>query len=652
MLANRTYFPPPKSDASCQLCQDLRIRREDEHSGFLGVPLWKMADSARRGCFICRVLLEAVLELTKDFVVPEHLPGKEIIGFTIRSEATVNEAPGLMRRVPAPLSLVLQTEYSQVAELEVFCLEDKPTKWQLLGPGRHVHQDASQSDCIALVKSWINNCVESHTECARLSASDPVMPDRLVYVGKDFARPYLYINSPAARGKYAALSHCWGGKISQSLRKNTLPEFVEHIPSAALPLTFQHAIEVCQNLGIEYLWIDSLCIIQDKKDDWLVQSAKMYEYYSNSWVTIATDGAADSAQGFLRDPNRVSKVMRFDCPGPNDDPSGSTIYIRRKGIPLGFDTFAHHVWNAPRQSALSYRGWTLQESILSPRILHYTAEEVTFECRTESRCECQLRAHSKDTAVSVKMAIQTAPFNSKWAMVVDHYSSRDLTEQSDKLTAISGVARSMQPQTSSLYWAGLWSGDFPAALLWMVYDYDGFERPRTSRRIGEYQAPSWSWASVTGRVILANPEVYPDADADFEILGVHLVTLGGDPYGALKEASIKVRGYLAPVDVGLSSAEARHQPRPQDRFKIASESGADSREEDFGVFPDVYSAEEEIVPGQRYWVLLVGGSGSGILLSKDPTKPCCYSRVGRVDARLPGYQRLKAICTRQDLELL
>ncbi|RDW64342.1 HET domain-containing protein [Aspergillus mulundensis] len=650
MLANRTYFPPPPSNASCQLCQDLRIRGDEEGSGFLGMPLWKMDDSARKGCFICRMLLQAVMELTQDFVVPSHLPGKEIIGFTIRSEAVIDSASESKRRLPAPLSLVLQTEYSQVAELEVYCLEDKPAKWPLIGPARHVHQDASQDRCIALAMDWITNCVENHTECARSSASDPVMPDRLVCVGKDLPRPYLYLNNPAARGKYATLSHCWGGKISQSLRKSTLPEFVEQIPSTALPLTFQHAIEVCQNLGIEYLWIDSLCIMQDEKEDWLAQSAKMYEYYSDSWVTIATDGAADSQQGFLRDPNRVSNssVKRFECPGSNGESSESAVFIRRKGAPLGFDTFAHHVWNAPRQSALSYRGWTLQESILSPRILHYTAEEVTFECRTESRCECQLRPHN-NAATPVKMAIQTAPFNRKWAMVVDHYSSRDLTDQSDKLTAISGVARSMQSQTPSSYWAGLWSGDFPAALLWMVYDYDGFERARSSARIRAYQAPTWSWASVTGRVILASPEVY--SHSDLEILDVCLVPLGGDPYGALKEASIKVRGYLAPVEVRLSSIENGDRPRPQDRFKITSLAGC--KEEDFGVFPDVDSAEGEIVSGQPYWVLLVGGSGrSGILLSRDHTSISCYRRVGRVDARLPGYEGLKEISTWQDFELI
>jgi hypothetical protein len=115
MLVNGTYLRRPETQASCQLCQDLRIRREEEDSGFLGMPLWKMDESARNGCLICRILLEAVIELTRGFVVPSHLLGKEIVGFTIRSECSVEDGVAKpSRRVPSPLSLVLQTEYTQL----------------------------------------------------------------------------------------------------------------------------------------------------------------------------------------------------------------------------------------------------------------------------------------------------------------------------------------------------------------------------------------------------------------------------------------------------------------------------------------------------------------------------------------------------------
>ncbi|KAL4778822.1 hypothetical protein BJX76DRAFT_362365 [Aspergillus varians] len=410
-----------------------------------------------------------------------------------------------------------------------------------------------------------------------------------------------------------------------------------------MPLTFMDAVEVCRCLGIEFLWVDSLCIMQDSENDWLTQSGKMCEYYSNSWITIAADGAADSTQGFLRDQKRKLNVRRFECPG--EDGGLSQICVRRKGGNI--DTFHHHVWSGPQQSALTYRGWTLQESILSPRILHYTAEEVTWECLVESRCECQVQPHSLN---GLKMEIQNVSFNRKWSMIIDHYSHRNLTDQTDKLIAISGLARLLQAQTTSSYFAGLWSDQFPEALLWMTYDYNGFEKYRPSQRILQYQAPTWSWASVTGRIILASSST--SFVSDLEIVNISVVPLGKDLYGPLKGASIIARGYIAPVTVVDSSSGV--SARPKDKFQILSQTKFQGEYLGGAVIADVHGTNEEIHPEQPYWVLFIGHSvsWSGLLLSKDHTSCSSYRRVGRLDGEYTDYPKWMTLATREEIELV
>lgn len=123
MLLNRKYLPPPKSKASCQLYQDLRIRQDDEEHGFLGIPLSHLAAAANSGCFICRIFQEAVTEFVKNFQFPPHIPVQDFVGFTIRSKGVREK--GSSKFQPTSLSLVMQTETWQVLELEVYCPEGK-----------------------------------------------------------------------------------------------------------------------------------------------------------------------------------------------------------------------------------------------------------------------------------------------------------------------------------------------------------------------------------------------------------------------------------------------------------------------------------------------------------------------------------------------
>jgi len=475
------------------------------------------------------------------------------------------------------------------------------------------------------------------------------MPDRLIYVGKNPINPSLHINGPASRGKYIALSHCWGGQASLRLTNDTLDDFKGGILWTEIPLTFKHAIKICRLLGVDYIWIDSLCIIQDSPDDWFTQASKMCDIYSNSWVTIAADGAPNSTHGFLTDERRQMKVKRFQCPGQNRQ--DSEIRVRRRGSGVLRDSFSHHHWLAPPRSPLSSRGWILQESLLSPRILHYTAEELTWECSVESRCECQVRPHQFGVERPLRLMVDDLPFEDKWATLVDHFTNRSLTDQHDKLPAIAGLARQMHNATAASYWAGLWSDTFPRALLWWILDrYHSLDPVKCiSRRIVPYQAPTWSWASVTGRVMLAHRETA--LISDLEDFTLSVVPKGIDPYGSLQSASITAKAYLALVSVSDS-------PGPNEeyigyKFHATSCLALDGESLSGIIEPDVLGDGYEINLLQPHWILIIGHAANvahGILVREAREAPNTYERVGFFNPL--DYTKWTTIATRQHVTLI
>ncbi|KAF2032561.1 HET-domain-containing protein, partial [Setomelanomma holmii] len=264
---------------------------------------------------------------------------------------------------------------------------------------------------------------------------------------------------------YVALSHCWGGDVHCKTESSNFHQHLEAIQFSEFPKTFQDAITICRLLKVENLWIDSLCIIQDSAEDWAEQAARMSHVYANAFVTISADGAADSSQG-------------------------------------GYDAFQHHSWASSLSSPLSNRGWVLQEIVLSPRILRFMAEELTWECSTTSQCECQCLPHTAEFEQFLKACIDDTSFDRCWSSLVDEYTDRQLSYWSDPLPATSGIVQqlAMSQPASLVYYAGLWSKSFPECMLWRTLDRDRDGTKSASDRIKPYHAPTWSWASVTGRI--------------------------------------------------------------------------------------------------------------------------------------------------------
>jgi Heterokaryon incompatibility protein (HET) len=227
----------------------------------------------------------------------------------------------------------------------------------------------SSEDSLPIIKKWFERCCNSHSKCNIRQRS--FRPTRLLYIGDDVPRLRLSANYEAGV-KYATLSHSWGHISLATLHAGTLQQFRTEIPVEAISKTFKDAICVAKTLDIQYIWIDSLCILQNDSDDWKKESSLIYCVYSNSTINIAASDAIDGTQGcfFKRRQTWRCQIqglcaqeeLIYECVPPEK-------HIRDMASPL------------------ESRGWRYQERYLAPRTLYFTEREVYWECHHTNACE-------------------------------------------------------------------------------------------------------------------------------------------------------------------------------------------------------------------------------------------------------------------------
>ena len=165
---------------------------------------------------------------------------------------------------------------------------------------REVMEHAAWHETMSLAKEWLNECFNEHPECRwPPSDEDPYLPTRVIEVLGPLQPNVRLIHPGKGRGKWAALSHKWGLQSLTRLERGNINLFSKGIQTSSLPATFRDAIIVARRLGIRYLWIDSLCIVQDSQADWDIEFMKMPEIYQYANVTIAAAATKDSHGGIL-----------------------------------------------------------------------------------------------------------------------------------------------------------------------------------------------------------------------------------------------------------------------------------------------------------------------------------------------------------------
>ncbi|KAF2972322.1 hypothetical protein GQX73_g1231 [Xylaria multiplex] len=349
-----------------------------------------------------------------------------------------------------------------------------------------------------LLKEWIKACDKTHGSCRgnhdggnNENYYASTMPTRLVEL-----EPTLRIveSSQIKPSRYIALSHCWG-KLSESERfcafNHNISQLKESIKFNALPKTFRDAITVARGIGVSYLWIDSLCIIQDNKDDWEHELIRMEQVFSSAYCTIAASSSVDSLKGFLddREPRACVKIE-------TSDKSKKTFYVCPN-----IDDFHRDV----DLGELNSRGWVLQERALSRRTIFYTSTQVYWECGEGVHCETLARLQNSKAAFLGDANFPDSALeyyrDGRQMLVQDlyeRYSGLKFTKDWDRPVAILGLQERLAKAFKTQAAYGFFDTYFARLLLWKRRDR--WMTRITQRPGSRYHVPTWSWFSKVGAI--------------------------------------------------------------------------------------------------------------------------------------------------------
>ncbi|KFY00787.1 hypothetical protein V490_01205 [Pseudogymnoascus sp. VKM F-3557] len=599
-----------KENRSCQHCRDLH------HDGELRIPAAALLHGVQTGCPACHLLYQSITpaDLADQRIELVHVrlfgdshvrhtfdPRLEDMSRKLCAEEGFNKG-GWVSGPGYPTTAF----YPPVERaVELFRLEGSPSPWPEIKTARAIEAAADSDGCLQLIHNWMRHCETQHPDCKEHGRA--LLPDRVVYVGKG-TDPYLVETTQDATGDYVALSHRWGGKVSLQLKTATVDDFKRGIPFSSFPKTFQDAITVCRALQIEYIWIDSICIIQDSKDDWDIQGSKMDKVYADCLLTIAADAAENGDSGFLQTPERrelLKATRKIDCVGPDGEKGEIFARPLRQFGSLGGFGRHYHSWEPgslqPSQrlkqqgSYLLRRGWVLQETFLPSRMIHFLPDEVTWRCNVLSRCECQLPPHPiighRPLDIAQPREISKRNLKEFWREVIEQYTQRDFTFHSDRLTAMAGMASYIGVRRPDIeYCAGLWSDELPSTLLWVVNREINFGRMwgNGSHRNTPSVAPTWSWGSVTGRVeflfwnLSYDRGKWAESEPDLTDVRVTCTPSGQNKYGSVKDAELTAQGYLCNVRVWLTRGSEWHFPF---KMEVRKPDGSVGKTHGF-VYPD------------------------------------------------------------------
>jgi hypothetical protein len=572
-------FPLKSTATACSLVTDVSVRN----------PAWdvkftvaEVAASAARGCPFCSSIH---LAIEKSPSVSELEPNQQ-------SNITLVWEPenyGLS---------VSNGEGARLCRITLCDIKFPPpgdgephpyiTPWPVT-VNRHVRQ----------IRSLVRNCVSDHSECA-IAHEAPPLPHRVIRVsrsGEGLFKVNL-VETNGACGQYVCLSHCWGSLRPDCITTPlTYARNLNEIPWDSLPATFQRAVAVTHILDLEYIWIDSMCIIQEDSEDWKEEAPEMRRIYSQAYITLMATMSRDGSGGLLSpfvNPKSIEVLSimqqavqseetydRFRAAIPTlssraemkatlGDFSSDSLLIATSPIDrlvevLSWDS---HVRDDSSHPLLS-RAWVFQERLLSRRTLHFTIDGLFYECAQNPNNRMvegdfsnmyplihdpntylhlvkndsgnkQPQQHQADL-YSVKGRFSRVLENPElgevrgfWWGIIEGYSGLFMTLERDKLPALSGIAREFGQKAAHVL------GRYIAGCWEKTFTNDilwGGGYAPTRQLFGRpryWRSPTWSWASNNG---FAHPPISLQT-SKLMILSYDIELAGKDEFGELKSASV------------------------------------------------------------------------------------------------------------------
>ncbi|KAF4633435.1 hypothetical protein G7Y89_g4687 [Cudoniella acicularis] len=388
-----------------------------------------------------------------------------------------------------------------------------------------------------LAASWLYDCANHHENCCR----QPEM--------ESSEGPRLY-----------------------NTTDDNIEQRQESVDASTLPKTFTDAIAVCRHLGIRFLWIDSLCIIQGNRNDWEMQSEQMGRVYSNAALAISAAIGEDSHAGLFvdRDPQKT-----YPCTLNFQYPKGDGVITTTPFLVCRDSYF-------PKAAYLDTRGWTFQEKYLSPRTLRFSETEMYWVCASTHASEglpiglCPLTHKSdydkyikKDSNGVLPIQVDMVQRYHWWYQAIEIYSHRIFTFESDRLLALSGLASTFQ-RLDDEFLFGIWKSDMAHGLAWRL---SGQCKQPVTDTSPKSPIPSRSWASRPGNIITySDIESYPGSVMELnepitsyqipkgsrqhnftELLSVESMSPAIVSSASFKSGSLRLRGLVLQVSLEESS---------------------------------------------------------------------------------------------------
>ncbi|KAG9228280.1 hypothetical protein BJ875DRAFT_490028 [Amylocarpus encephaloides] len=439
------------------------------------------------GCALCRLLSRALKAW-------EILPDDNLHFFRTGSYLKFNS-----KWLPPIASLYTMPESNDALESNVQLGFPK-----LPDPGSLMH--------VEVLRQWIQDCDDTH-QCLQ-SQDVPFLPTRLLYVGKRHSeQPRLICKTQKlSKGtKYLALSHRWGshpkeGEVDPLARKivctykRNIDEMEHGVDMSSFPPMYQDAIKIARDLKVDYLWLDSLCIIQrdgsdplDQGEDWKAESERMEQVYRSAYLTIAASCTGSPEERFLKTrPERQCVAMHMD----------TALYYLCDPI----DDFSKDV----EQGELNKRGWVLQERALSRRTIYFSGNQTYWECGEGVRCETLTKTkNSKASLLGDANFPYSIPNYVKGKKIVlyqdlyERYSKLALSFNTDRPVAIRGLEKRLTRALGSQGRFGVLDIYLRRGLLWQR-DEATLERIDFSGNTEQEPIPSWSWMAYAGGIRYMN----------------------------------------------------------------------------------------------------------------------------------------------------
>lgn len=346
---------------------------------------------------------------------------------------------------------------------------------------------ASIKDKLVVVKQWYEHCTLTHGN--RCMPKVERAPSRLIEVGTVDVAPRIVLSKDQRNSdqRYTTLSHCWGANLPIRTLMSNVYAYGEGIRPQTIPRTFEDAILITRALGISFIWIDALCIIQDSADDWAQEAGKMRDIYGGSSLNIAASDSPNSGGGCFA--TKDSSAEMFVLAQEIDE---HEILLR---LQLG-DTRQH-----TKQTILSSRGWVLQEQLLSHRIVSCLSDEMHWECGQAHETEAGIRYDIHGSATRENLQMYQNPGSLQrcdmWRSWMSNYSERNFSFWHDRLPALAGIAENYQNITGDIPIVGLWKNSICGDLLWVRH---GLISNSSDLKVSSAHLPSWSWLSCPSSI--------------------------------------------------------------------------------------------------------------------------------------------------------